>query len=519
MESGIVTPDEIIDLPINTEGEDSEFKREETPSSLKKKEHHYEDIEDYVSKIAFDSEHVDRVSVHPEKEERNLQSSDPIFDEFSREFNKQIRLSLSNQDDSVRQELKKIPKVSELAKQISDEDAVEKSEIKKVESNKEEKPKIKEIAHKSFEGDMDDFISKIASDSENVERVYVKPEKNQKLEMSDPIFDEFSREFNKQIRKSLSSHDDSVLKELGKIPKIDKLAKQISDEDAFEKADSPKILEAPKEVEKKVKDSQKTFRKPFEGDIEDFIATISSDAEHVDRVHVQPEKNESKLSRQTNITDPIFDEFSREMNKQIRLSLNAQDDSLRHELMKKIPKIEELEKQISDEDREAQDAPIEVVRSIHLLAPISSIDSTSSDEDRAKLSMVAEESETSDSLKRKSFEHEPSLDILEVESLKIDDSDVETLIEDIKEEVKKEIKTDESEKEISKSSEMEIKPDEISSEIETDTKPQEIASDDRESQDVKESTEEQNVKEDVVIESNLESSAAIKINPRWSKMR
>lgn len=177
-------------------------------------------------------------------------------------------------------------------------------------------------------------------------------------------------------------------------------------------------------------------------DIEAYIAHITTDIEHVDR---SSRINEFKLTRQDDIMslpdDPIFDEFSRAMNKSIRKSLSAQDEKMRQELGKqRVPKLDELGMQSSEEDKLDDPSPSNALKpsSHHLLAPISSIDSTSSDEhSRAHLSALAEESESSD--KRKSFETEPSVDI-EVESLKNDNesnnnddavSDISTtLIED-----------------------------------------------------------------------------------------
>lgn len=269
-------------------------------------------------------------------------------------------------------------------------------------------------------------------------------------------------------------------------------------------------------------------------DIDDYIAGIASDSENVDRVS---DKNETKLVRQTHIIDPIFDEFSRDFNKQIRKSLSAQDDSIRQELMRRVPKIEEIEKQISDEDREEKIENVEVTaKSLHLLAPISSIDSTSSDEDRARLSMVAEESENSDS-KKKSFEHEPSLDILDIESLKVDDSDVETLIEDIRDEfvviekilVKEEklpVRDDNKIENLNdlkitydqeKQEEEEVIPYKIEGKLDTNlTQSSETL---KESQlDVsKELPSDETVNE--TIKENLEAPPGVKISAKWSKMR
>lgn len=177
-------------------------------------------------------------------------------------------------------------------------------------------------------------------------------------------------------------------------------------------------------ISKKDDSSPPKKREHVYEDIEDYITQITSDIEHVERVSLQ---QDAKLHRQEHC-DPIFDEFSRELNKNIRRSLSAQDDKIRHELAKKIPRISELEKQLSDEDREEKIAQ-PVLKQMNLLAPISSIDSTSSDEDRRHLSILAEESETSDSNKKKSFD-DSSVD-REIESLKDDESDVSmTLIEE-----------------------------------------------------------------------------------------
>lgn len=271
-------------------------------------------------------------------------------------------------------------------------------------------------------------------------------------------------------------------------------------------------------------------------EIDDFVSKIAFDTEHVDRVKCYDEHNphDAQLTRQDNISDPMFDEFSRELNKKIRKSLSSQDDSIRHELMKRIPKIEELEKQISDEDREEkieQSTPtVDANKNPHLLAPISSIDSTSSDEDRrAQLSIVAEESEASDSLiKKKSFD-EPSVDIHDVESLKIDDSDVSTLIDDIKTDVINETdlaKVEESHQ-IEKVDESQEKSDESKDEV-IEENVKEVREEIKEKspqieqiaeEKIKESpeVEEQDIREDIVL--SVETPAPIKIDPKWSKMR
>lgn len=237
-------------------------------------------------------------------------------------------------------------------------------------------------------------------------------------------------------------------------------------------------------------------------DIDEYIAKITSDSENVDFATFQQEPTLERQEKKAE-HDPIFEEFSREMNKQIRRSLSIQDDSIRQELAKRIPKIEELEKQISDEDKEEK--IVEIVRQAHLLAPISSIDSTSSDESRRQLSIVNEESEASDSNKKKSFD-DSSVE-REVESLKNDGSDISTtLIEDPpkvaqgEDVVKTEIITD-------------VKP--LKSKEQIESKDTVDKMDDTEQQ----MAEDAAVKEDVVVKHDADASASTKVNKRWSKMR
>lgn len=231
-------------------------------------------------------------------------------------------------------------------------------------------------------------------------------------------------------------------------------------------------------------------------DIEDYISKITSDIEHVER---NPNK---ELKRQNDImsNEAIFDEFSMVMNRNIRKSLSAQDERIRQELAKRIPKIEDLEKQISDEDKEEKAEEV-TQKQIHLLAPISSIDSTSSDEhSKIQLSILAEESETSDS-KRKSFETEASVDN-EVESLKNDGSDVSTtLIEDellLSLAIKQSTEDEKMNDKITIEPPLEIKVD---NHLEPEPKQDEIL-----------------LKEDVdVVVENLSAEPA-KINSKWSKI-
>lgn len=278
-------------------------------------------------------------------------------------------------------------------------------------------------------------------------------------------------------------------------------------------------------------------------DIEDYISKITSDSENVD---IKPFYHEARLQRQDDIIDdPIFEEFSRERNKIIRKSLSLQDDSIKQELAKRIPKIENIEKQISDEDKEekVEAAP---AKQTYLLAPISSIDSTSSDEDRRQLSIVAEESEASDSNKKKSFD-DSSVD-RDVESLKNDGSDISTtLIEDeIKflpkvpeEKIENESAKEEDEKiEVSNENDdgkvadvvvtpavqvvveevTPVEPKSIEEEKHSeDGKP--LAEAHQDSKDEASVKEDVAVKEDVVVKKDAESSASNKVSERWSKMR
>jgi hypothetical protein len=242
------------------------------------------------------------------------------------------------------------------------------------------------------------------------------------MPLADPIFEDFSRKMNRTLQSSLTNQDNAIKDELSeKMPK--ELEKQISDDLTDEK-----ILEAQSSTESAPSEHRERISSISEKDLDAFIEKIAFDSEHVERVHT----HDSPLKRQDNINSS-FDEFSRDFNKQIKKSLNEQDQAQRQELMKKIPKIEELEKQLSDDVTE-EIVQEKTEKNPHLLAPICSIDSTSSDEDRkAQLSIVAEESEASDSLKKKSFD-EPSIDIADVESLKNDgESDGEcTLVDDTK---------------------------------------------------------------------------------------
>lgn len=118
-------------------------------------------------------------------------------------------------------------------------------------------------------------------------------------------------------------------------------------------------------------------------DIDQYISRIS-DIENVERNEFQQnpklKHQDVEIVEMSPIEDPMFDEFSREQNKKIRRSLTHQDHG--HEIIKNIVKMDEMEKLSFEEDK----------HSMSLLAPIASIDSTSSEEDRTlKLSAVAED--------------------------------------------------------------------------------------------------------------------------------
>lgn len=251
-------------------------------------------------------------------------------------------------------------------------------------------------------------------------------------------------------------------------------------------------------------------------DIEDYISKITEDGESVERVHPQQDTRLQRQHQIGSIIDPTFDEFSRDFSKNIRLSLTAQDDKLRQELAKKIPKIEQLEKQISDEERVE-----EVVKQMHLLAPISSIDSTSSDEaSRAHLSILAEESE-SESNKKKSFEDSSfDRDISsferDIESLKNDISDSMTLIED-------ELKNLESKSPTNFAKDQPEAADMISeaqaNENDSSTSGTRTLGTQELTTSEGTADESEQLKEDVIVKTEAETSSPIKITPRWSKMR
>lgn len=510
-------PDSPI-IPVEKKHSHTHSGKEMSPTTViihKKNENIYEEIDDFIAKIAFDPENVERVKCIDEKNphdvdlEKHDNISDPIFDEFSREMNKKIRKSLSHDhDDSTKQELaKKIPKIKNLEKQMSTDSTHSNPEPYVHKHDDKEMSPTTVIIHKRKESlleEIDDVVARIAFDSENVERVTYEEENPhdselKKQDITDPMFDEFSCEMNKNIRKSFShDHDYSTKQELAKkIPKIKDLEKQKSIESTHS-TDDKKVHEhesyVQKHDEKEMSPTTVLIHKnkgEVHEEIDDVVAKLAFDTENVERVtYDEKSPHEVKLTKQDNISDPIFDEFSRELNREIRKSLSSQDDSIRQELIRKVPKIEELEKQLSDEDKEEKVEQIDdievVLRSSHLLAPISSIDSTSSDEDRrAQLSIVAEESETSDSLiKKKLFETEPSVDIHDVESLKNDESDVSTLIDDTK---------------------IEVESPKNEAQVTIEKSP-------------KDEFPEKDIREDVDLKAN-EAPAPIKINPKWSKMR
>ncbi|XP_052873684.1 uncharacterized protein LOC128279002 [Anopheles cruzii] len=103
---------------------------------------------------------------------------------------------------------------------------------------------------------------------------------------------------------------------------------------------------------------------------------------------------DAKLKRQEHIqegVDPILGEMLG--NEKIKISLQLQDEKFVDDMFGRRKHLDEILQQSSEEEREPVKAPI---GSKGLLAPISSVDSTSSDEEarRTALSTLAEESDT-----------------------------------------------------------------------------------------------------------------------------
>jgi hypothetical protein len=264
---------------------------------------------------------------------------------------------------------------------------------------------------------------------------------------------------------------------------------------------------------------------------------------------------EHKLQRQTPIDtfDPIFQDFVLG-NRGMKISLQIQDEKITGDMDFHDPP--ELIKQVSDEDREdisEKSAPKSSLSAKQqLLAPISSIDSTSSDEGiKHQLSIVAEESDASQSSGKKKLPDDSSADE-DVASLDDEGSVISgTLIE---EELKGGIqekfdlsrfKTSSSESKASKEESKEPTGEHMEVEvvqpenIETNPKADNIATSNEalakshESQETLKSheespanatvteipsDEEEGVKEDVEVKQETPKAEG-RISSRWSKMR
>ncbi|XP_062708057.1 titin isoform X3 [Aedes albopictus] len=100
---------------------------------------------------------------------------------------------------------------------------------------------------------------------------------------------------------------------------------------------------------------------------------------------------DSKLQRQHEIDgfDPIIGEMLG--NDKIKISLQLQDEKIANDMLSRKKRLDEILQHSSEDEKEKDKIPC-----LGLLAPISSIDSTSSDEDarRTRLSALAEESDT-----------------------------------------------------------------------------------------------------------------------------
>ncbi|XP_053664053.1 neurofilament heavy polypeptide-like [Anopheles marshallii] len=155
----------------------------------------------------------------------------------------------------------------------------------------------------------------------------------------------------------------------------------------------PPVVESPI-VPVKAKPPQKAPRKKKEHhyeDIEDFEPQSTKDA--------TPEPTvpgvDQKLQRQEHIKEEGLDPIIGEMlgNDKIKISLQLQDEKFVDDMFGRRKHLDEILQQSSEDEREKE--PVKLA-SKGLLAPISSIDSTSSDEEarRSHLSTLAEESDT-----------------------------------------------------------------------------------------------------------------------------
>ena len=176
-------------------------------------------------------------------------------------------------------------------------------------------------------------------------------------------------------------------------------------------------------------------------DIDEYVSRISEDTENVDKT-LNIRKPLDKNQFPAECFDPIFEDYVMG-NENIKIKLRIQDEKFSTDLRNKHrhSELDDLEKQGSLEEREDEKTIKKQdsldVKPMHLLAPISSIDSTSSDEANNQLSIVAEESEAESSKKKDEDVAESDDDMKDVESLDGDGSVVEvfksepTLIESL----------------------------------------------------------------------------------------
>ncbi|XP_062544552.1 trichohyalin isoform X3 [Armigeres subalbatus] len=116
-----------------------------------------------------------------------------------------------------------------------------------------------------------------------------------------------------------------------------------------------------------------------------------------DYVPQKEEQNDSKLPLETKLKrqhevdgfDPIVGEMLG--NDKIKISLQLQDEMIANDMLDRKKRLDEILQHSSEDEKDKDKIP-----SLGLLAPISSIDSTSSDEDarRTRLSALTEESDT-----------------------------------------------------------------------------------------------------------------------------
>ncbi|XP_049296320.1 uncharacterized protein LOC125770593 isoform X3 [Anopheles funestus] len=158
--------------------------------------------------------------------------------------------------------------------------------------------------------------------------------------------------------------------------------------------EQPTQVVEPPIVPVKAKPPQKAPRKKKEHhyeDIEDFEPQSTKDAVPEPAVP----SVDQKLQRQEHIKEEGLDPIIGEMlgNDKIKISLQLQDEKFVDDMFGRRKHLDEILQQSSEDEKEKE--PVKLANK-GLLAPISSIDSTSSDEEarRTHLSTLAEESDT-----------------------------------------------------------------------------------------------------------------------------